>query len=375
MNKNNTNEWSYDHGNNCQPSIPLDKDFEQDLPSHEKQLKDLQEKEYQQSVGKFFLDRNAEYPDPEYLIEIGGVPTLPKGNLAAVSAKWKSGKTFFCDILSAVFLGSDHFAGCHGLQQTGKVLFFDTEQAVSDTARIHKIIDAMTPEQRHNDLGVACLREAPIDTNVDSSPEVSRYDAIVCAIEHEHPDLVIIDGIADLIYNYNDVIESMDMVNKLAAVASRHNCCIVVVMHQNKGAKDKNMKGHIGTMLYQKGSDVFNVEKHGTLFEVTHSFSRHRLSEGLCFKLDAKAVPMDAIADRQLQIELERQHKQSQMREEMAQLLDEVEMPAERGDIAKALMEAKGVKRAQSYNIVKKAIEIGLLVTDNNKDYYIKREI
>ncbi len=75
---------------------------------------------------KFVIDRNVDYPDPEYLIRIGDVPTLPKGNLVAISAKWKSGKTFFCDILAAIFLGSDHFASCRSLQDSGKVLFFDT---------------------------------------------------------------------------------------------------------------------------------------------------------------------------------------------------------------------------------------------------------
>ena len=39
---------------------------------------------------KFVVDDNVDYPDPEYLIRIGDVPTLPKGNLVAVSAKQKT---------------------------------------------------------------------------------------------------------------------------------------------------------------------------------------------------------------------------------------------------------------------------------------------
>ena len=240
---------------------------------------ELLSNEYKELIKDFVIDRNTEYPDPEYLIEIGGVPTIPKGNLVALSAKWKNGKTFFCDILSAIFLGCDQFANCRSLQAEGRVLFFDTEQAESDTARIHKTIDAMTPESRHDDFKVFCLREAVIDTDTDESTAISRYDLICRAIEQERPDLVIIDGIADLIYNYNDVIESQDMVNKLAAVANKRNCCIVVVMHQNKGQKDRNMKGHLGTMLFQKCSDVFNVEKCGSVFVASHAVSRHRNCE------------------------------------------------------------------------------------------------
>ncbi len=82
---------------------------------------------------------------------------------------------------------------------------------MSDTARIRKTIKAMTPQERHGDLDVYCLRNAEIDTDEDDNKRISRFDFIKHSIEHDHPDLVIIDGIADLIYNYNDVIESQDV--------------------------------------------------------------------------------------------------------------------------------------------------------------------
>lgn len=317
--------------------------------------------EFNEIMKDFVIDDNIEYPDPEYLIEIGGVPTMPKGNLVALSAKWKNGKTFFCDILTAIFLGSDQFASCCSRQQQGKVLFFDTEQAKSDTARIRKTIKAMIPEQRYNDFRVACLREAAIDTDVDQSAAISRFDLIRRAIIHERPDLVIIDGIADLIYNYNDVIESQDVVNKLAALANKHNCCIVVVMHQNKGQKDKNMKGHLGTMLFQKCSDVFNVEKCGSVFVASHAVSRHRNCEDICFKLDAQAVPMDAVADRQLQVELERQQSESSLREMIADLVPEDGTPAKRKDIVEKLCSQFGYKKTKCYEMLSRAIKTGFL--------------
>ena len=209
-------------------------------------------KEFTSIKEKYVIDGNVDYPEPEYLIRIGDVPTLPKGNLVAVSAKWKNGKTFFCDILSAIFLGSSTFINCENLIKQGKVRFIDTEQSRNDTARILKTIRAIIPEDRHDDIEVSCLRDADIDSYNQGNGDVSRYEFVRQSIEIERPDLVIVDGIADLIYNYNDVTESQDMVNKLAALANKHNCCIVVVMHQNKGSHDKMMKGHIGTMLYRR---------------------------------------------------------------------------------------------------------------------------
>lgn len=310
---------------------------------------------------KYVIDGNVDYPEPEYLIRIGDVPTLPKGNLVAVSAKWKNGKTFFCDILSAIFLGSGIYANCENLIKQGTVRFIDTEQARNDTSRILKTIKAITPEERHGDIEVACLRSAEIDTD-EQSKEISRYEFVRRTIELEHPDLVIVDGIADLIYNYNDVNESQIMVNNLASLANDYNCCIVVVMHQNKGSRDKTMKGHIGTMLYQKCSDVFQVEKHGTLFVVTHPVSRHRQSEGLVFKLDEHAIPMDAATDRQRQLELERQHNERELRDMLSGIIPEDGTPIKRSIIVDFLIANYPFKRAKAYNTLNDIIKKGWLV-------------
>ena len=327
--------------------------------------------EFNELKKDFVIDRNIEYPDPDYLIEIGGVPTMPKGNLVALSAKWKNGKTFFCDILTAIFLGSDQFAACHSRQAQGRVLFFDTEQAKSDTARIGKIIEAMTPQERHKDFEVFCLREAGTGTDEDQSATISRFGLIKRAIMHDHPDLVIIDGIADLIYNYNDVIESQDIVNELAAIANHYNCCIVVVMHQNKGSHDKNMKGHLGTMLYQKCSDVFNVEKCGSVFVASHAVSRHRNCEDICFKLDANAVPMDAVADRQLQVEMDRQRNKAKLRDQISLCMEDSTAALKRSDIVKAIQEQLGYANKKSYDMFNDAVGQGILKTNDDRHFYL----
>ena len=328
--------------------------------ANEQPFDEPQNEVYIEKKSEYAIKDGVDYPDPEYLIDIGGVPTMPKGNLVALSAKWKNGKTFFCDIISAIFLGSRAFGQCTALQSTGNVQFFDTEQAVSDTARIRKTIKAMTPENRHRDLEVYCLRNAEIDTDEDDNKRISRFDFIKHSIEQDQPDLVIIDGIADLIYNYNDVNESNDMVSRLAAIANEHNCCIVVVMHQNKGQKDKNMKGHLGTMLFQKCSDVFNVEKCGSVFVVSHGVSRHRQCDDIAFKLDANAIPMDAFADRQLQVEMERQQAESNLREMFSGLMPEDGSPVKRKDIVEMLHKKHGIRKTNCYDLVKKAIITGL---------------
>lgn len=110
------------------------------------------------------------------------------------------------------------------------------------------------------------------------------------AIEHSKPAMVIIDGIADLIYNYNDPIESQLIVNNLAALASEYDCAIVTVMHQNKSKENTAMKGHLGTILYQKACDVFSVTKVESLFVCSHTVSRHSNAPDFYFVIE-EGVP------------------------------------------------------------------------------------
>lgn len=347
---------------------PLEDSWQARLLAEEKAAK-----EFTNIKEKYVIDGNVDYPEPDYLISIGDVPTLPKGNLVAVSAKWKNGKTFFCDILSAIFLGSDVFPNCENLIKHGKVRFIDTEQARNDSARILKTIQAIIPEDRHGDIEVSCLRDADIDSVDADDNDISRYEFVRRSIEIERPDLVIVDGIADLIYNYNDVNESQDIVHKLAALANKHNCCIVVVMHQNKGSHDKMMKGHIGTMLYQKCSDVFQVEKHGEIFLVTHPVSRHRQSEGLVFKLDENGIPKDGAADLHRQMQLEKQKSEQQVKEILATVIPDDGTPIKRSDIVEQLTEKHPFQRTRCYELIKQALATGWLEEVDRTRVRLKR--
>ena len=331
----------------------------------------VQESFIERKKREYVINPDVDYPDPEYVIEIGGTPTLPKGNLIALSAKWKNGKTFLCDVLTAVFLGSERFAGCRTLFSQGKVSFYDTEQAESDTSRIRKVIDAMTPEGRRHDYDVYCLRPLNIDPTSEDSDEITRYEFISQTIAHDKPDLVFIDGIADLLYNYNDVIESQRLVNRLAALANKHNCAMVVVMHQNKGQRDKNMKGHLGTMLNQKCSDVFSVEKCGGIFVVSNTISRHQPCGDFVFKLTADGVPEDGMADRKQQLEIKRQDERAKLREQISICFEDATVALKRSDIIKLIQEKLGLSTAKCYNLFKQAQSMGVIASKDNRHFYL----
>ena len=268
-------------------------DIEQFKNALNKEFKSEEDKILDKKLDSLLIKDGVDYPEPRYLLNFHGQLTIPRGNIVAVSAKWKNGKTFLCDLLCAVFLGSRRFADFSVTDERGDVLYFDTEQDMSDTARIRNIICSMIPQQNYDKIHVINLRSENI--TAEQTGDMGRYDIIAATIKRYKPALVVVDGIADLIYNFNDVIESQLMVNNLAALASEHDCAIITVMHQNKGMHDNAMKGHLGTLLNQKASDVFQIRKVEDLFAVSHPVSRHRNISDFYFTIDQDGAP--AISD------------------------------------------------------------------------------
>ena len=266
-------------------------------------------------------------------------------------------------------LGTEQFNNSTGLIKNPIIRFFDTEQAISDTARIPKVIKAMS--NNIDGLEVFCLRNAEIENEKES--EISRYEFIKKTIEHDKPDFVVIDGIADLIYNYNDVIESQTMVNQLATLANENNCCIAVVMHQNKGKQDVNMKGHLGTMLFQKCSDVFQVEKIHNIFVVSHQVSRHRSCEDIVFQLDENAIPRDATIERQLQIEQLASERKNERLEKVKAIFGDDEKLT-RNEMVKRIREQLKIGQSMAYNLVKNCLEDKIMNKQDEKYYTINFE-
>ena len=91
-----------------------------------------------------------------------------------------------------------------------------------------------------------------------------RLDIIRTALDmnfHQHKgiQLVIIDGVADLVRSTNDELESVDVIDELYRLAGFYHCCIVCVLHfVPNGVK---LRGHIGSELQRKAAGILSIEK------------------------------------------------------------------------------------------------------------------
>lgn len=228
---------------------------------------------------QFDFNDTVRYQKPPYLFEINGKGFSPLGGIQALSGQKKNGKSIFASVLLAAVLCNgketgrmaERFPGVRLRQSTAgtldhdcpTALYVDTEQERENTSVVLERAKwlAEIDKYSHDDrLQALWLREMPEGYDV---PKL-RWQAIKYKIETMHPDLCIIDGIRDIVHDFNDLAESSSIINELMNIASKNRMCIWCTLHMNprpSNDDESKMRGHLGTELGNKVSDTFVMKK------------------------------------------------------------------------------------------------------------------
>lgn len=232
---------------------------------------------------KFEVRLGDEEPVPQFSFKSDGIGSAPIGDIVAIKAKSKNGKTFLAAIFASVILGGKFGNIRPTFGDKSKILFFDTEQNRPNVqALLQRILILRGWAEEHNDrLKIYSLREMHV---------LERLRYITRKIDKLRPSTVFIDGLADLAFDFNDIEQSQDVIIKISQIASSKGCTIFFVLHTNKN--DMNMKGHLGTLAVQKCSDVFYIEKdEDAFFNVTETDCRNIPIKDFSFKIDKYGIP------------------------------------------------------------------------------------
>lgn len=203
-----------------------------------------------------------ELPPMQPLFQMFDVPCFYRGELVADCGKAKSGKTFFLSILMAACLTQKVLELERFLKEGAddadigalRVLWIDTEQSQQSTQEILR--DRIIPLSAKSKSLTKDLNSTFYAFNLRGLGFDKRQKMVETAIRTIMPDIAIIDGIKDLMTDINDAVQATLIMEKLMALAKVQNCCIVCVLHQNKGEQDRNMRGSIGTELTNKAFEV-----------------------------------------------------------------------------------------------------------------------
>ena len=218
------------------------------------------------NVDNDFLDFDKPYRPPRYTMERDGVPFADVGEIHIISGKPGNGKTGLMAQLIAATLGGKFgntitrkvghkINGQEGFYEIPtRILYVDTEQGEDDTIGFKNRVLSMsgvTKDEAKDHFFILRLR----DTELASD----RWKKILKAIWQVQPTDIFLDGMLDIVEDYNDQKECQPIIRKCMMLATYYDASLWAVLHENP-LVDK-LVGTIGSIAQRKVSEIFVVIK------------------------------------------------------------------------------------------------------------------
>lgn len=237
-------------------------------------------------ISKDWLDPTKQYKSPDYTLRIGDVPVCPLGDIHGFTAQAGSGKTMsFCIVMATYLCGDvgELHSELSNFIESPVLLYCDTEQTEANVVGVRERVCNMaglTAEQAHNHFRLLMLRECTTANE--------RWRKVLKAIFEIRPNVVFLDGLLDVVGDFNSNLECQQLLFKLMATASFYRISLWCILHQNPNTT--KMTGHAGSFLERKASDVFSVKKdtsgNDPIFTVSHVKARGRDAKDWQFRIN-----------------------------------------------------------------------------------------
>ena len=197
------------------------------------------------------------------------IPIGTFGNISFIQAPPKTMKTYFLSLLASVFLSNKtkDKGNIRGHRNDKKVLHIDTEQGRFHAQRVFKRVALMSKDK--GNYHTYALRQYTAK---------DRLSWIGWKLKQETDfGLILIDGIADLVNDVNNIEECNYVVQKLMEWSEVHNVHILTIIHSNYGSEKPT--GWLGSALEKKAETQMILEASGD-----GTIVRCRRSRGYPFK-------------------------------------------------------------------------------------------
>lgn len=246
-----------------------------------------------QKLDNHFVDVNEKLPFPPVAISIGEhtirgnkYPTAfgTYGNFSAIVGPSKSKKTFLKSLLISRYIGgaSNQFSTSIKGHNTKLVVDIDTEQSLWHSQNVFKRVTEMVGStQNYKPYSLRSLSHQ------------ERLELIEFIIyESDFRDeigVMAIDGIADLIQDFNNLVECEMVVQKLMKWTAEKNIHIITIIHQN--STTNKATGHLGSFILKKAETVCNVKNVEESVNVTFNHTRGYPIPEFQFQINADGYP------------------------------------------------------------------------------------
>lgn len=205
-------------------------------------------------------------------------PVASKGMMGVFAGDEKSGKTYVASKIASSFIAKRGFKEYLNfeLKAPGKFLWFDTEQ--------DKTFFAITQKRIHDEAfkqGNIPNYEAYLLRDLNTKERMKAIEEVIFSTSDV--DVVMIDGIVDLLLNYNDLEEVTEVRDTIMKWTAQRDFLLLTVLHLNKG--DGKLRGHIGSEIKNKFNFVIKVEQPTRLcYKVSNPTGRYLTFPSMEFK-------------------------------------------------------------------------------------------
>ena len=193
-------------------------------------------------------------PEENILFSIQGKNIGTSQSFVCFQGLPKAGKsTFITSAIASAFTTWDIFGmKINFPKERRRICYIDTESSDYDYYRVlERIRGQIICDQLPNNFDSFLFRE---DSPQDIQQMIETY-----LNENKDCSVLVIDGILDLIADFNSVEQSFYLVQWLKKITKKHDLLILCVLHLGK--KDQNSIGHIGSYLDRKSQSVLKIEK------------------------------------------------------------------------------------------------------------------
>jgi len=209
-----------------------------------------------------FVDLDRPIKDLDVLLYYGfynqnkRVAALTRGEYSCIVAPAKNKKSFNKSLIVASYIGggtneyTDHIL--KGNNSTGYIIDLDTEQGEYYAQRTFQRVERL--------VGYRHKKYTPLESRKKT---VEERIALIDWVVYESPykdkiDLIIVDGIADLVYNTNDIESGAKLAEKMLKWTANGNLHMCLIIHKVNGA-DK-ARGHLGTAVTIKAETIIFMD-------------------------------------------------------------------------------------------------------------------
>lgn len=216
-------------------------------------------------------------PPAEPRFTVAGRVVCTAGNLTALTARAKTGKTAVLQAFTAAAIVADKRGnlaadtlGIESAPPEGKaVIMIDTEQAPDDAcAGTNRALSraGLRPDEKPEWLRVFTMAGQSFADLQGVLPALLEH----LSATHDGIHVVMIDGVADLVANVNEPKDASALCTMLHGLAIRHACPIIGVIHSNEGRESDDIaRGWLGKQLRRKSESNLQLKRDGetiTLF-------------------------------------------------------------------------------------------------------------